>query len=186
MTPVQKLLFEQARLWRDWLEAHHRTEPDAWLIIQRAQSSRPGLRLAEAVEEALCFGWIDSTLRPLDENTYLLRFSPRKAGSVWSSTNIKRVERLTEEDRMTPAGLAAVDAGKASGQWAAAAARERTDTIPPDLEAVLKKTDGALPAYKALSHSRKKQFIYWLQSAKRSRTRSRRIEAIARRVLEET
>lgn len=181
---MQTIAFADAAAWRAWLEEHHATAPEAWLLIQRARSTQPGLRLADAVEEALCYGWIDSTLKPADYDTYHLRFSPRKPGGIWSMTNIERAERLMAEGRMAPAGTAAVEAGKASGQWQAARERERTDVIPDDLHAALEQVSGALEAYQALTASKKKQYLHWLQSAKRATTRAKRIAAIVTQVLE--
>lgn len=128
--------------WRSWLDEHHAASSQAWLIIQKKYSQAEGLCLDEAVEEALCFGWIDGKLRRLDANSYLLRFSPRKPNSVWSVYNIQRVEKLVDLGLMTEAGLAAVEAGKQSGQWQAALDRENTDEIPPELEAALRQTGG--------------------------------------------
>jgi uncharacterized protein YdeI (YjbR/CyaY-like superfamily) len=135
------------------------------------------------VEEALCFGWIDSTLRRLDERRYILRYTPRKRNSVWSLSNIQRVELLIQDGRMTDAGREAIAEAKKNGQWEAAIRREQVDIIPPDLEKALRSKKGALKAYRDLNASRKKQIIYWLQSAKRSETRRKRIERIVDEVL---
>ena len=179
----QTLMFLEASAWRAWLLAHHASETEAWLVIQRARSTQEGLRLGDAVEEALCFGWIDSTLQPVDEHTYQLRFSPRKPDSPWSMTNIERAGKLVNDGRMAPAGLAAVEAGKAGGQWAMARERERTHIIPEDLQAALEQVPGALEAYRELTDSKKKQFLYWLQNARKAATRARRIDAIVEKVM---
>jgi uncharacterized protein YdeI (YjbR/CyaY-like superfamily) len=169
--------------WRSWLKDRHATDSQAWLVIQKKRSRLDGLSLAEAVEEALCYGWIDGKLLTLDDRRYLLRFSPRRPDSVWSISNIRRVEELTRAGLMTEAGLAAVRAAKKSGQWQAALDRERTDEIPPELEAALRRKQGALAAYRHLPDSKKKQVLYWLQSAKRKQTKLKRIEEILRQVL---
>jgi uncharacterized protein YdeI (YjbR/CyaY-like superfamily) len=169
--------------WRAWLRDHHATDSEAWLVIQKKRSKINGLSLDEAVEEALCYGWIDGKLQRLDDQRYLLRFSPRRPDSVWSIRNIRRVEELVRAGAMTEAGLAAVRAGKKSGQWQAALDRERTDEIPTDLEAALRRKKGALAAYRNLPDSKKKQYLYWLQSAKREQTKLKRIEEIVRQVL---
>jgi uncharacterized protein YdeI (YjbR/CyaY-like superfamily) len=176
------LEFEDRSAWRGWLEAFHDQETEAWVVHVKAGYRSEGLGLDEAVEEALCFGWIDSTLRRLDEKRYVLRYSPRRADSVWSVRNIERVERLTEQGRMTDAGLKAVAAGKESGQWAAALRREEVDVVPAELEAALRRRKGALAAYRALPGSRKKRYIYWLQSAKRPETAARRVARIVEEV----
>ena len=174
--------FVDRLLWRSWLAGHHAVYSEAWLLIQKKRSKVAGMCLDEAVEEALCYGWIDGKLRRRDENSYLLRFSPRKPNSVWSVYNIQRVEKLVNLGLMTDAGLAAVEAGKQSGQWQAALEREDTDEIPPELEAALRQTKGGVEAYRRLPDSQKKQYIYWMQSAKREQTKNKRIEEIIRQV----
>lgn len=175
--------FKNRRAWRSWLEEHHATASEAWLVIQKKGSKRAGLSLAEAVEEALCYGWIDSTLHTQDDHSYLLRFSPRRPDSIWSVRNIQRVEKLIRQGRMTDAGLSLVQLGKESGQWQAALDRERTEVIPPELEAALRRKQGALQAYRGLPNSKKKQYIYWLQSAKGEQTKRKRIARIVREVV---
>ncbi len=110
--PSDCLDFDNRSAWRSWLEEHHAKDPAAWLIIQKKHSKRKGLSLNEAVEEALCYGWIDGKLRRLDEQRYLLRFSPRKPNSIWSFSNIRRVEKLVASGKITDAGLIAVQAAK--------------------------------------------------------------------------
>src|SRR5512136_2082325 len=110
--------------WRAWLEENHATATEAWLVHNKKHTGKPGLALEEAVEEALCFGWIDGVLKPIDEEKYALRYSPRKKGSLWSETNKRRVRKLIKQGRMTEAGLAKVQEAKANGEWRAAALRE--------------------------------------------------------------
>jgi uncharacterized protein YdeI (YjbR/CyaY-like superfamily) len=172
------ILFRDAQEWRVWLEAQHASAHEIWLIIQKARSTSPGLRLRQAVEEALCFGWIDSQLTPVDEYCYLLRFSPRTQDSIWSIANIKRVKALIKGGQMTPAGERAIQIAKENGQWQAALDRERTDQIPEPLEKALRKHKGALEAYKALPDSKKKRYLYWLQTAKKETTLQKRIAII--------
>ena len=162
---------------------NHAVETEAWLVHYKKKYGDQGLTLDEAVEEALCFGWIDSTLNTLDEKRYVLRYSPRKADSVWSMSNIHRVEKLIAEGKMTEAGQLKIDEAKESGQWEAAVRREQVDIIPEELESALQTKEGALSAYQALSISRKKQYIYWLQSAKREDTKKRRIQKIIEELL---
>jgi uncharacterized protein YdeI (YjbR/CyaY-like superfamily) len=114
---IEPLECATAAEWRRWLERHHDTEPEAWLLIAKKHANRPGPSLVEATEEALCFGWIDSAMRPVDEERYVLRFTPRRAGSNWSEVNKARVERLIGEGRMTEAGLAKVEEAKRGGLW---------------------------------------------------------------------
>ena len=183
--PTTHQEFQDRDQWRVWLEENHATEREAWLLIYKKKYQDQGLALGEAVEEALCFGWIDGTLRTLDERCYTLRFSPRTKNSIWSLSNIQRVEKLMAEGKMKQAGMLKVAEAKENGEWEAALRREQVDNIPKDLEVALRKRVGALSAYKALPASRKKQYIYWLQSAKRGETKQRRIQKIVDEVLSE-
>jgi uncharacterized protein YdeI (YjbR/CyaY-like superfamily) len=172
------LSFTDRTEWRSWLDSNRSDASEVWLLIQKKHSTAPGLFLDEAVEEALCYGWIDSTLNTRDEQSYLLRFSPRKPGSVWSMSNIRRAEILIEEGRMMDAGLAAVQAAKENGEWQAAIDREDPEYVPPDLEAALNRDPDAWDAYRNLPASNKKRYVYWIQSAKQKETRQRRIAEV--------
>lgn len=178
--------FKDRSDWRSWLDNNHSDASEAWIVIQKKHSSVPGLFLDEAVEEALCFGWIDSTLNTRDDQSYLLRFSPRNPNSVWSMSNIRRAEMLIKGGRMKRAGLAAVQAAKQSGEWQAAIDRENPDYIPSDLEAALLKDQEAWDAFRKLPVSKKKRYVYWLQSAKQKKTRQKRITEILRLTRDET
>ena len=180
---IQYLEFTDRSQWRTWLEQYHAVESEAWLVHYKVGFQESGLSLESGVEEALCFVWIDGLLRRLDEKRYVLRYTPRRRNSVWSVSNIQRVERLIREGRMTEAGLEKIAAAKENGQWEAAIRREQVEIIPPDLEKALRRRKGAIAAYRALPASRKKQYIYWLQTAKRPATQRRRIEKIVEEVL---
>lgn len=180
--PINQLEFADRNQWRVWLEEHHTEESEAWLVHYRSGFQGSTLRLEEAVEEALCYGWIDGLLRKLDETRYMVRYTPRRPNSVWSVNNIQRVERLIQERRMTEAGLQKIAEAKENGQWEDAIRREQVEVIPPDLEKALHRRTGALAAYRALPASRKKRYIYWLQTAKRAATQQRRIEKIVEEI----
>ncbi len=182
---AEYLEFESAVEWRAWLAEYHARVSVAWLVLYKKKHRGERMSLDQAVEEALCYGWIDGRLKGLDEQRYALRFTPRRRNSIWSESNKRRVEKLIREGKMTKAGLTKVAAAHESGQWRAAARREQTDVIPPALEQALSQREGGLEAYRALPTSRKKQFIYWLQSAKRPDTKERRIQAILAEVLGE-
>jgi len=179
------LYFTNRDAWRAWLEEHHATAKEAWLLHYKKHTGKPGLSLEEAVEEALCFGWIDSVLKPIDEEKYALRYSPRKKGSVWSETNKRRVRKLIKQGRMTEAGLAKVREAKANGEWRAAALREDTTNIPADLKQALKANPQARRSFDRLAPSHKKQVIHWITSAKTDTTRQRRIQETVRLVAED-
>jgi uncharacterized protein YdeI (YjbR/CyaY-like superfamily) len=179
----EHLEFEHQNQWRRWLEKHHSIETEAWLILYKKKYQDQGLSLDEAILEALCFGWIDGKLKRLDEKCYALRFSPRTAKSIWSMSNIRRVEKLIAEGKMTDAGKQKIAEAKENGEWEAAIRREQVEIIPEALEVALRKVDGGITAYQTLPASRKKTYIYWLQSAMREETKQRRIQKILEEVL---
>jgi uncharacterized protein YdeI (YjbR/CyaY-like superfamily) len=180
MNEMARLSFRTRGQWRTWLESHHDRAAEAWLVLYKKGMREPSLSIAEAQEEALCFGWIDHMSRSLDSSRFLLRFTPRRAGSIWSMTNIRRVERLTRAGLMTQAGLEKVKEARRNGQWRAAIAREQTDLIPVELEKALRRRKGALAGYRGLADSRKKQLLHWFLTARTEATRQRRLEAILR------
>ena len=161
--------------WRSWLEKNHSLKTEAWLVIYKVKFRGQGLCLADAVEEALCFGWIDGVLKPLDDMRYALRFSPRTPHSIWSLSNIRRAEKLIVEGKMTAAGRQKILEAQENGQWRAAIRREKVDMIPDDLDRALRKIRGGLANYHSLPASVKKQYLYWLESSKREVTRQSRI-----------
>lgn len=121
---LPELLVADAAAWRDWLRSHHDSSPGVWLALTRHGGTATTLRHAEAVEEALCVGWIDGQSRRRDQGTTLQRMSPMDASSPWSFRNVQRAEHLEREGRMQPAGLAAIEAARADGRWDAAYARQ--------------------------------------------------------------
>jgi uncharacterized protein YdeI (YjbR/CyaY-like superfamily) len=169
--------FTNRKGWRAWLEEHHATEQEAWLLISRKGVSRRFLMLQEAIEEALCFGWIDGVLKPINKEIYLLRFSPRKPNSIWSVNNQRRVEKLIHEGRMTPAGLEKIAQAKENGEWDAAIAREDVSSVPDDLVQELENNDAWI-AFENWPASQKKQYLFWLATAKKPETREKRIQLI--------
>jgi uncharacterized protein YdeI (YjbR/CyaY-like superfamily) len=178
------LEFADRQAWRAWLEKNNGKAAQAWLVIQKKGSDKSGLTLDSAVEEALCFGWIDGHLKPIDRNSYRLRFSPRRASSVWSIRNIRRVEALLRAGVVEGPGMVAIEAAKHDGRWQAAFERANVEAIPSDLRLAPQNAKGALSAYRGLPTSKKEQMVYWIESAKRPVTRRRRIEAVVRQVSE--
>lgn len=148
------------------------------MLHYKKKVARPSLTYEEAVEEALCFGWIDGLLKSIDGEAYALRYSPRKPQSIWSETNKQRVERLINEGRMTAAGLEKIAEAKENGEWDAATAREDVNAIPADLVQELARNK-AWASFNKLPASRKKQYLFWLSGAKRPETRQKRIQVIA-------
>ena len=164
--------------WRAWLEANHATATGAWLVTWRPRSGREGLDYEAAVEEALCFGWVDSTGGRFDDDRGKLYFAPRKSRSAWAATNKARVERLIAAGRMTPAGLAAIERAKANGSWTVLDSVERGE-VPPDLAAALEAAPPAAANFAAFPASARKQMLTWVAFAQRPETRSDRIGQIA-------
>ncbi len=160
--------------WRDWLAEHHATDKAVWLVIHKKASTEPSVTYDEAVEEALCFGWIDSRGNKMDDMKYRLIFTPRKRGSVWAATNKARVERLIAEGRMTPAGLALIEAAKADGSWDALNHVDALE-LPDDLLGALAANDDAQRYFDAFPDSAKRAILFWVTSAKRPETRAKRI-----------
>src|SRR5512136_3210078 len=135
--PSSPLHFYYRDDWRGWLQEHHVTSSETWLVIRKKHAGGEGLNYVEAVEQALCFGWIDGAMHSADAESYYLRFSPRQPGSIWSAANRKRAEWLIAQGRMEAAGLAKIEEAKENGQWEAAFQREDTASLPDELKAAL-------------------------------------------------
>lgn len=165
--------------WRRWLREHHATAPGVWFVSYKRVTGKPFVEYEDAVQEALCYGWIDGQLKPIDDQRSSLLFAPRKPGSGWARTNKERVRRLIGEGRMQPAGLSKIEAAKSDGSWTLLDSVEALE-VPADLRKAL----GAAGAKKfdALSASARKQHLYALVTAKRPETRAKRVADIVRRV----
>ncbi len=170
--------------WREWLEVHHATAREVWLVLLKTHVKRPSVSYEEAVQEALCFGWIDGMLRRIDDESHMVRFTPRKPGSVWAASNKARVERLIAAGRMRPEGLALVEEAKRRGEWDRADEREDVTTVPDDLAAALTVDATAREAWERLAPSHKKSYLSWIGDARRPETRARRVAETVRRVAE--
>lgn len=164
--------------WRRWLQSHHRRDEGVWVIFWRKQSGQADMSYDEAVEEALCFGWIDSKPRALDAHRTMLWFAPRKAGSGWSAPNKRRVERAIAAGRMTQAGMEKVNAAMADGSWCLLDAVEAL-AIPPDLAAAFAAHPGADAQFAAFPPSARRGILEWIAQARRPDTRARRVKETA-------
>jgi uncharacterized protein YdeI (YjbR/CyaY-like superfamily) len=167
--------------WRAWLRERHAEASEIWLLLHKKHVSEPCVSYDEAVEEALCWGWIDGLTKRWDERSYVVRFTPRKPGSVWSESNVARAERMIAQGRMTPAGMALVDEAKRRGTWDEAASG-RPDVTPPELEAALAAEPAAQERWRALAPSHRRMYAHWILQAKRPETRARRAAETVRRV----
>ena len=168
-----------AEEWSGWLAEHHADTPGCWLVTPRREADR-ALGYEEQVVEALRWGWVDSTVRPVDEARAMMWFSPRRKGSVWTRNNKQRVARLEADGRMEPAGAAAVAAAQASGMWMLMDDVEDL-VVPDDLAEALDALPGAREQWDAFSPSSRKQALAWIVLAKRAETRAARVATTAER-----
>ena len=164
--------------WHAWLEANHATSTGVWLVRWRPRTGRPTLDYEDAIEEALCFGWVDGTVGTLDDERGTSYFSPRKPRSGWAATNKARVERLIAAGLMMPAGLAAIERAKANGAWELLDGAERME-VPDDLAAALADRPPAASNFAAFPPGARKQMLAWVAFAQRPETRAARIAQIA-------
>jgi uncharacterized protein YdeI (YjbR/CyaY-like superfamily) len=181
-TPVAKsddpleVLYDMDRAdWRRWLKKNHDSSTGVRLAIFKKGSGKLGVTYEEAVEEALCFGWIDGRLNAVDEERFKLHFSSRRPSSYWSRSNKERVQRLIEKGLMTPAGLAKIEIAKKNGNWDIIDDVENL-RVPDDLEKALSVHPPAKENFEAFGIAYKKQALWWIKSAKRPETRARRVE----------
>jgi uncharacterized protein YdeI (YjbR/CyaY-like superfamily) len=173
------LVVDSAAEWERWLEANHgSTTEGVWLRLPHKKSTVPGPSYVEAVEVALCFGWIDGQGRGHDGSSSLQRFTPRRARSNWSRINTERAERLVAEGRMRPAGLAEIERAKADGRWAAAYDPPSKAEVPDDFLAELAKHPKAAAFYATLDRRNTYPIAYRLQTARTPATRAKRLQAI--------
>jgi uncharacterized protein YdeI (YjbR/CyaY-like superfamily) len=160
--------------WREWLQAHHATEQAVWLVYYKKAANRPSLTWSQAVEEALCFGWIDSQAKPIDDETYRQYFSRRKPTSGWSKINKEKVAQLSATGRMTAAGLASIEKAQQNGSWTLLDEVEAL-LLPADLAQALQEIPLANSYFLGLSKSVRRNMLQWLVLAKRPATRQRRV-----------
>jgi uncharacterized protein YdeI (YjbR/CyaY-like superfamily) len=173
---VELLAFETRAAFHDWLEANHATVDGLWLKVAKKGSGIPTVTYAEALEVALCFGWIDGQRKALDDVYFQQKYTPRRARSTWSKVNVAKAEALIEGGDMRPAGLAEVERAKADGRWAAAYDSPRTMAVPEDLQTALDASPEAAAGFAALDGANRYSILYRLQAAKRPETRARRLE----------
>lgn len=169
------LPFESATAFEAWLEAEHERAAGVWIKVAKKASGIATVTYAEALEIALCFGWIDGQRRGHDATWFLQRFTPRKPRGRWSKINTRHVERLIAAGRMRPAGLAEVEAARADGRWADAYDGQASATPPPDFQAALDAEPAAAAFFATLTGAKRYAFIYRVGEAKRPETRAKRI-----------
>jgi uncharacterized protein YdeI (YjbR/CyaY-like superfamily) len=172
------LFFRSAAEFRKWLAANHRQAEGIWLRIAKKDSAEPSVTYAGALDEALCFGWIDGQKRPHDDSSWLQGFSRRRPQSGWSKINTKHAERLVAKRRMKPAGQAEIDAAKRDGRWTAAYDSPSNATFPEDFLAALRRDNKAKAFFESLNKANLYAIAYRLQTAKKPETRQKRMEMI--------
>jgi uncharacterized protein YdeI (YjbR/CyaY-like superfamily) len=170
------LSFAEAIEFRAWLGEHHADHGGIWLRYFKKASGQPTILHAEAVDEALCWGWIDGQARPHDEVSWLVKFTPRGPRSIWSQVNVARIERLQAEGRLQPAGLAVVEAARADGRWQQAYASSSTFEMPEDFLAALAKRPKARAFFESLNKANRYAIYHRLHTAKRPETRAKLLQ----------
>jgi uncharacterized protein YdeI (YjbR/CyaY-like superfamily) len=173
------LVVADAAAFRAWLQTNGATSDGVWLVLAKKGTTHPtSLTYAQALDEALCFGWIDGQKRTLDAHTFIERFTPRRRNSPWSKRNVGLVDRLVAEGRMTAAGLAEVERAKADGRWDAAYSGQASATVPDDLAAALAANPDAAAMFGRLNGTNRFAVLYRVETAKKADTRARRIEQL--------
>ncbi len=175
MAEPAELLLTDATAWRGWLAAHHADHAGVWLVLHKKGGSTTTLTYAQALDEALCFGWIDGQLARRDAESYRQRFTPRRPDSPWSARNTRHATRLIEAGRMRLAGAAAVEAARADGRWQAAYQGQATAQTPPDLQQALLAHPAAAATFEALSAADRYSIVYRLNAVKLHITRERKL-----------
>jgi len=174
---LAELLMADAAEWRAWLSSHHSSSSGVWLVLAKKGTTLPtSLSYDQALEDAICFGWIDGQLSRRDEATFRRRFTPRNARSPWSKRNVAIAERLGSSDRMHQSGLDEVERAKADGRWKSAYAGQASAEVPEDLATALQASPGAQAMFQELTGANRYAILYRIENAKKAETRARRIE----------
>jgi uncharacterized protein YdeI (YjbR/CyaY-like superfamily) len=177
LADTPELVVRDAKAWRTWLGKHHADSSGVFLVLAKKGATKPtSLTNAQALEEALCHGWIDGQASPRDETTWRIRFTPRRKGSMWSKRNTAMVDKLVEAGRMHPAGIAEVEGAKADGRWDVAYSGSASIEVPPDLAKALSANPKAKAMFETLSKVNRYAVLYRTTTAKRPETRAKRIE----------
>jgi uncharacterized protein YdeI (YjbR/CyaY-like superfamily) len=170
--------FGSQAAWREWLEQNHTLECGIWLQFYKKGSGTPSVNYAQALDEALCFGWIDGQLKRSDENFYLQKFTPRRKRSMWSKRNIEHIARLEQEGKMADSGRRQVEAAQADGRWDRSYDSPGNMTVPEDLLMELSKVPANLAFFDSLNQANKYAITWRLQSASEPKIREKRLKSI--------
>ena len=172
----KEIFFKFRSEWRLWLESNYAKEKEVWLIYYKRHVDKTSIIQVEAVEEALCFGWIDSIVKRIDDERYMQKYTPRNDKSIWSDVNKKRVANLKKNGKMTEAGMNKIRIAKKNGSWDKIQNFTDIERMPNEFEIALSKNKIARSNFDRLAPSHKKQYIYWIGTAKKEETRKRRSE----------
>ena len=175
-TELPVALFESQADWSDWLDAHQADSPGLWLRLAKKAAGIASVNYNEALEAALCYGWIDGQKKSYDESSWLQKFTPRGAKSIWSKINREKAQQLIESGRMQPAGMAAIEAARHDGRWDAAYDSQRNATVPSDLQAALDNSPAAQAFFATLNSTNRYAILFRIHTAKKPETRAKRIE----------
>jgi len=176
---MKQVYFKDREEWRDWLSQNHDKEAGVWLVFYKKETGQPTIKYGDSVEEALCFGWIDSIIKKIDDEKYVRKFTPRKPKSYWSELNKKRVEKMIKAGLMTLHGLNKIKAAKKSGLWDSTSRPQLSFEMDPEFAEALESHPKANSVFEKLPSSYKKQYLGWIETAKRPETKKKRIlEAI--------
>jgi uncharacterized protein YdeI (YjbR/CyaY-like superfamily) len=178
---MKQLYIPDRKQWRSWLAKNHNKVRDGiWLVFYKKKTNKPSLEYGQAVEEALCYGWIDSIIKKIDDEKYVRKFTPRKVGSFWSKLNKKRADKMIKQGLMTKAGLAKIKIAKETGLWDKDPRPKISFDIPEEFAAALAKNKKAKENFNKLAPTYRRHYIGWIAMAKRAETKKRRIaESIA-------
>ena len=169
------LPFESKKKFTEWLAKNHDKSAGVWMNLAKKATGIPSVTYAEAVEVALCYGWIDGQAGSFDDKFWLVKFTPRRPKSIWSQINTKRVEQLIASGEMKPSGLKAVEAAKQDGRWDAAYASQKNISVPADFQSALSKNEKAKTFFESLTGSKRYAFLFRIETAKKAETRMKRI-----------
>jgi len=177
---MRQLYLPDRDQWRKWLSTHYKSEPGIWLVFYKKGTGEPTISYEASVEEALCFGWIDSIIKKIDEEKYARKFTPRKDGSYWSALNKKRATKMIKQGKMTKTGLAKIEAAKKTGLWNKDGRPEISWDVPPELAKALARNKKAKANFDGLAATYRRHYIGWIATAKRPETKKKRVsEAVA-------
>ena len=181
MKTKKALYFKNKREWRSWLRKNHKKAKEVWLFYYKKHVKKPKILYEDAVEEAICFGWIDGKINSIDDEIFIQRYSPRRKNSIWSLLNRNRAEKMIKEKKMTKAGLEKIEEAKKNGKWQIAYTSKKPARMPLKLKRALMKNKRAWKNFSNFSVSARNTYIWWVTSPKREETKKRRIKDIVKR-----